>query len=876
MHPPKKALAFLRWFCREDYLEEIEGDLTEVFKKQHESSPFIAKWKFAWSVVKYFRPEFMKSLKNYQSNPFDMYNHYVKISIRNLWKNKSYSLLNILGLTAGTVSCLYILLYVQEQYSFDDHHKNAERIFRVITDISTNEKTDRMATISTAILPFIQEDFPEVEEAARVLYRADVNDHLFRVGDKSMYVTEGYYADSTFFNVFTYRFIQGSIRHCLDKPHSMVISSVVAAKLFGEGEAVNQTITMSDNFGTNEYTITGVFDYNYGRSHIRPNFIVNIYSGRFGGFIRKAREWAWDNNAYGYVKLRPGTDAKEFEVKVTNYVSERAKQRLAELGYTKVMHLQPIQEIHVHSNLSSEISKNSNANFLLILIIVSAFIQLIACINFMNLSTARSASRAKEIGIRKSAGAGKTAILWQFLNESILITVISIALALPVLYLLLPYFNIISQYTLSADIFSNPIIWQIVIALIIITGLFAGSYPAFYLSSFKAIEVLKGNFHHRLSAVNLRKGLVVFQFMISVGLIVSVMIIRNQVRFMQDKELGFNKEQKLVIPFRSRDAIRTRIEPFLNAITKLAAVKNATAARNYPGSKIGVDIDLYKTGQTMNDAKLIFADQVDENYFETMEIPLLAGRGFTKADTLGQIIINEAAARVLGISISEAPGENLHTGPAGEASTYPIIGVIKDFNFSSLHEEIKPLFFHYHPGNPNIIVSFQSNDYSTLLANLETAWKQINPQEPFAYFFVDESIQKQYETENTLLRLINSFTILAIFICCLGLFGLAAFKAEQRVKEIGIRKILGATTTSLVALLSKDFLWLVLIACVIITPIAGWAMSRWLQDYAYRISISWWFFVFPATAALLIALVAISFQSIKAAMANPVKNLRAE
>src|SRR5688572_7295413 len=325
MQPPRKAIAFLRWFCREEYLDEIEGDLLEIYKKQFENSPRKAKWKFALNVVRYFRPEFMKSLKDYQPNAFGMQKHYLKIGWRNLIKNKTYSLLNILGLTAGTVCCLYILLYVQEQYSFDDHHKNADRIFRITTDIITKDKTDRLATVSTVILPFIQDDFPEVEEAVRVMHRPDANDHVFRVGDRSMYITEGYYADSAFFNVFTYRFIEGSIHHCLDKPHSMVISSVVAKKLFGDEEAVNKTITMADNFGTNEFTITGVFDEGYGHSHIQPNFIMNIYSGRFGGFVRKAREWAWDNTAYGYVKLKPGTDAKAFEAKVTNYVSEKAK-----------------------------------------------------------------------------------------------------------------------------------------------------------------------------------------------------------------------------------------------------------------------------------------------------------------------------------------------------------------------------------------------------------------------------------------------------------------------------------------------------------------------------------------------------------------------
>jgi len=804
-----------------------------------------------------------------------MIKNYFITAWRNLWRNKTYSIINILGLTAGTVCCLYILLYVKEQYSFDNQHKNADRIFRITTDVITSDKTDKMATISPVILPAIQKDFPEVEEAVRVVNRSDVNEHLFRAGDKAIYITKGYYADSNFFKVFTYRFREGTMAHCLDKPLSMVISSDVAKRLFGNETAVNKTVTMTDRFGTNDFFITGVFDEKYVRSHISPNFIMNIYSGSLGGFIRNSSNWAFDNSAHGYVKLKPGTDTKLFEAKLTAYVAKNGKEQLMEAGYSKVMHLQSLRDIHVYSNLDSEIDKNSNSKFLTILLIIAAFIQLIACINFMNLSTARSASRAKEIGVRKSAGAGKLSMIKQFLGESLLLSCISISLALPLFYVLLPYFNDISQYNLSADVFSNSAIWRMVIALIIITGLLAGSYPAFYLSSFKAIEVLKGNFRHHLSSVSLRKGLVVFQFIISIGLIIAVVIIRNQVKFIQNKELGFNKEQKLVIPVRSREAILNS-EAYKNEISRLVEVNKVAGALYSPGFKIEEDIDLYKQGKTMNDARQVFFNAVDENYFDAMGIPLVAGRNFTRTDTLHQVIINETAAKELGLSISEAPGQNLYTGTDSNMMTFHIVGVLKDFNFASLHENIKPLFFQYNYRYPNLIVSANTANYSGLIAKLQTIWKSFNPQAPFEYSFLDENIQKQYETENTLLRIINSFTILAIFICCLGLFGLAAFMAEQRVKEIGIRKVLGASVSSITTLLCKDFLKLILISVVIVSPIAYYFMHKWLQDFAYRTTIGWWIFVTVGVIALLIALFTVSFQSIKAALANPVKSLRTE
>jgi putative ABC transport system permease protein len=804
-----------------------------------------------------------------------MLKNYFKIAWRNLWGNKTYSIINILGLTAGTVCCLYILLYIKDQYSFDSHHKDAGRIFRITTDVIVSDKTGRMATISPIIVPAIQRDFPEVEEAVRVMNRSDGNEHLLRVGEKSFYVTKGYYADSNFFNLFTYRFTQGNMSHCLDKPLSMVVSSSIAKRLFGNDAAVNKVITMTDRFGTNDFIITAVFDESYGHSHISPNFIMNIYSGRLGQFVRNSSDWAFDNEVHGYVKLKPNTDAKLFEAKLSPYIAKNGKEQLAAAGYTKVMHLQPIKDIHVHSNLNSEIDKNSNSKFLFILVIIAVFIQLIACINFMNLSTARSASRAKEIGVRKSAGAGKLSMITQFLVESLLISSIGIGIALPLLYALLPFFNDISQYNLSTDVFSTSFIWQIIFALIIITGLLSGSYPAFFLSSFKAIEVLKGNFRHHLSSAGLRKGLVVFQFMISIGLIIAVVVMRNQVKYMQRKDLGFNKEQKLVIPIRSRAAILT-VEAYKNEIARLSEVNKVAGVLYSPGFKIEENINLYKQGKTMHDTKPVSFNAVDENYFDAMGIPLVAGRNFTKADTLNQVIINETAAKELGLSTSEAPGQNLYAGADSNMTTFHIVGVLKDFNFASLHENIKPLFFEYHHTFPNLIVSSYAADYSSLIAKLQTAWKRFNPQAPFEYSFLDENIQKQYETENTLLRIINSFTLLAVFICCLGLFGLAAFTAEQRVKEIGIRKVLGASVNSITTLLCKDFLKLVLISVVIISPLAYYFMHKWLQDFAYRVNLSWWVFVVSGTIALLIAMVTVSFQAIRAAIANPAKSLRTE
>ncbi|MES1216791.1 MAG: FtsX-like permease family protein, partial [Bacteroidota bacterium] len=559
------------------------------------------------------------------------------------------------------------------------------------------------------------------------------------------------------------------------------------------------------------------------------------------------------------------------------FLNKYGGEQLKSVGMEKQFSLQPINTIHTTTGFRGlELTKPISPEFLYILILIAALIQIIACINFMNLSTARASKRAKEVGVRKVIGAVKSNLVKQFLSESFLLSLIGVIIALPLLILLLPYLNMITQADIQLRSLSDYRIWLMLATMITITGLAAGSYPAFYLSAFKAINVIKGNFTNHISAAGIRRSLVVFQFVLSLILITGIIVIYSQLNFIKNKDLGFDKNQKIGFTFYTNEAI-DQVPSFITDLQKFPEIKSVTRTDNIPGQDVLYDLHLFPAGgniATAPDASFIGAD---ENFIKTTGIKMVAGRDFRQGDS-ARIIINETLARVLGINPDKASGTKVFSQSGnGIPMTFEIAGVMKDYNYNSLRDEIKPLFIWYEQGNlPKVLISTESKNYKSLLGKIGALWNKDFAGIPFEYAFVDEEVQKQYKAEITLSNIINSFTLMAILVSCLGLFGLAAFSAEQRSKEIGIRKVLGANVTGIVQLLSKDFLKLVIIAIVIATPVAGWAMSKWLQQFAYRINISWWMFALAGLVAIVIALITVSFQAIKAAMANPVKSLRTE
>lgn len=809
-----------------------------------------------------------------------MFRNYFKTTFRNLWKNKTYSFINIIGLAIGTLCCLYILLYVEDQYSYDKHHKNAKDIYRITTSLTLPGDKHTNATSSPPFAPAMKNDFPEVKQFARVITTdfLGAKQHLLRYKEKSFYEKDAVYVDSTFFDVFTYHFTNGSPTNALKEPYSVVLLKPVADKLFGNEDPVNKVIEINNQYEKHDFKVMGVVDESLGKSHIHANMFLTMNSGGIGKYALESQAWAGDNFANEYVKLNPRTDVAALEKKFPAFLNKYGAGQLKEIGMQKQLHLQPLTSIHTTTIYENEMGKTVSKSFLYLLLLIAALIQIIACINFMNLSTARASKRAKEVGVRKVIGAGKKDLIKQFLGESFLLSLIGVLIALPLLLIALPYLNKITQADIQLSFFSDYRLWIMLSSLIVVTGLVAGSYPAFYLSAFQAIKVIKGNFTNHVSALTIRRSLVVFQFVLSIVLIACIIIIYSQMNYINNKDLGFEKNQHLVFSFYTEDS-KSKMPAFMNDLRQMADIKTVSKSNNYLSQFVGQDFGVYLAGGSEAAATDAQNITTDEYFVKANGIKLISGRDFRLYDS-GKVLINETLMKRLGLTPENAPSTRLYFQFKPDPETFvEVAGVMKDFNYNSLHNDVKPFMLFYNPARSdisNITVAANSKNYKDMLAKIETLWHKDLPDTPFEYLFLDNEVQKQYETEITLSRIINSFTLMAILISCLGLFGLAAFSAEQRNKEIGIRKVLGASVTGIVQLLSKDFLKLVLIAIVIATPIAWWAMNKWLQAFAYRIHISWWMFAIAGLVAIFIALMAVSFQAIKAAIANPVKSLRTE
>ena len=810
-----------------------------------------------------------------------MLKNYFKIAFRNLARNKAFSFINIFGLAAGLATCLLIMLYIFNESSYDKYHKDGDRVFRIA---STSGKGESWAAGPGPLSWGLKNELPEVEQSARLLTFPDIATMLMKYQSssesKQFFETNGYYVDSTFFQLFTYDFIYGNAATALDQPGSTVISKELSNKFFGKENPVGKPILITTPFGEMNYTVTGVFTSEKRKSHIPANFFLTMRNNDMWNWVQNQTRWTTNNIFFTYIKLKEGVNAQTFEKKLNPFFDKHAGADMKAAGFSKTLFMQPVKDIYLHSNLGNEIGANGNINYLYILGSIAAFILIIACINFMNLSTARSQKRAKEVGIRKVMGVQKRSLIYQFLGESFLMCLIALILALALAWAILPVFNSLTQKNIKP--FDEPSLIGWIIALTGVTGLFAGLYPAFYLSAFKPVSVLKGKIMNNFSAAAIRKGLVVFQFTISICLVLGAIVIWQQLDLLKNQQLGFNKEQKIVLPMQqSYKNSESNYTPLKNELLKVPGVQAVSSGSTYPGIPDLNDMLFYAEGKTASDVVDIRLSAIENQYIETLGIQLLNGRTFSKEFTAdsASIILNEAAVKQLGYEPVNAVGRKIQYDFAGSHAALLVVGVVKNFNFESLHSEIKPCGFTtgvFANKYGYVIASLKTTDYAASLKAIENSWVKLNPGTPFVYSFLDKDFQRNYEKEQQTSRIIIYFTIIAILIACLGLFGLAAFSAEQRTREIGIRKVLGASITDVTALLSKDFIKLILIAIIIASPLAWYCMNKWLQDFAYRITISWWMFAAAGLLAVLIALVTVSFQAIKAGIANPVKSLRTE
>lgn len=807
-----------------------------------------------------------------------MIRNYLKIALRNLLKNKAYSFINIAGLALGLTCCLLITMYVVDELSYDHFHKNADRIYRINADLKFGGHDYVLAVVSDPMGHTLVKDYPQVKNAVRF---REQGSFLVKKGAENLKETRVIFADSTLFDVFSFPLIYGDPKTALAAPNTVVITESTARKYFNKVDVMGETLLLDDE--TN-YKITGVIKDIPKNSHIQFDFFLAMAG------LEESKQNNWlSHNFNTYLLLEEGAKieqlAAEMDKVVEKYVGPMAQQLMQitmdefrksgnYLNYTFI----PLTDIHLHSNRTAELSPNGNIQYVYIFSAVALFVLLIACINFMNLATARSAGRAREVGIRKVMGSLKSSLIGQFLTESVVMALLSLVLAVAGVWLLLPWFNQLSGKEMALGAFVNAAIVPVLLLFVVATGLLSGSYPAFFLSSFRPVNVLKGRLSQHAKGGGLRSALVVFQFITSVLLIIGTIVIYRQLNYIQTKQLGFNKEQVLII--NDAYALGDQLSAFKEEALRETGVVSGTISSYLPVPSSRSDSPIFPS-PVPDQTKAVATQQwrVDHDYIKTMGMEMSQGRDFSK-DFLSDstaVIINEAAARLL--NFDNPVGQHIYSLQNtidGKMDKYEVIGVVKNFHFESLRSNISPVVFFLASSRGNISFRLNSDDITGTINRIQSKWRSMAAGQPFAYTFMDESFDQMYRAEQRIGNIFISFAILAIFIACLGLFGLSAFMAEQRTREIGIRKVLGASVSNIVAMLSKDFLKLVLIATVIAFPIAWWGMSKWLEDYAYRTEISWWIFALAGVVAVLIALATVSFQAFRAAVSNPVDSLKIE
>lgn len=789
------------------------------------------------------------------------------VAIRNFKRDKGYSLLNILGLTIGVTFSLFLIFYIKDELSYDRYHEKADRISRIVAHINERDKNINWTSTQLPLGPTLKKDYPEVEESARFLYRERT---MFKNGDNRFFETKIYYADSTVFNIFTYKFIEGAAARALTEPNSIVISKTIAEKYFGKNTpTVGKTLqTVADL-----YKITGVIEDVPANSHIRFDMLISA-STILKGNRDNPDSWGGFNN-FTYVLLKPGTSAEAFEKKLVPMYERYMAPIFAKFNVKVHYGVQPVTSIHLHSDLDGEPEELGSMSYIWIFSAVAFFMLLIACINYMNLTTARSARRAKEIGIRKVTGSSKEQLVAQFLTESLLTAFVAVLLSAGLVMLLLPLFNTISGKTFTNRTLLHPFNVALLLGITLFTGLVGGSYPAFYLSSFKPVSILKGALSKASGNVNLRRSLVVVQFSISMIMLICTWVVYAQLSYVEKKDLGFSKEQVMTITVNTGQDERSKIFALNNDLRTQSSVKSVGTGDSYPGSP-NANLNLFTV-----ESKNGFVDKgvscytIDEHYLGALGMQVVTGRNFSGlADTLHGILVNEAMAKYF--SWDHPLGKRVKF-PGDTSGRYlEVVGVIKDFNQKSLYNPIAPLLLFYGANNNIIQVKLNNGNVKASITQAENTWKKYFPQLPFEYKFLDADFNSQYAADQKRGKIFASFSILTVIITCLGLLGLIAFTTQQRQKEISIRKIMGAGLAEIVPLVTKNFVLLVGIACLIAFPVAYIFMNKWLNVFPFNTGLHIMPFILSAVAVLAITMLTVIFHTVKAALASPAANLRTE
>ncbi|MGB4973927.1 MAG: ABC transporter permease [Cyclobacteriaceae bacterium] len=807
-----------------------------------------------------------------------MYRSYFKIGWRNLVKNKGLFAINITGLAMGIATCLIIMLFVVDELSYDRYNEKADRMVRIVLKGKFNGEVIKEAVTPAPVAPTLKDEFPEVEEATRLRNFGSpqiTHDNTTYSNSKVAFV------DPTFFSVFTLPFLQGDPTSALTEPNTIVLTKDEAAKYFGKEDPINKILEFKES--GEQYKVTGIIENLPSNSH----FHFDLFASMKG--LAHARENNWmASNYFSYLVLHKGTDFKEFEEKlpaiIEKYMGPQVEQmgmtfeKFTENGNEIGLYVQPLTDIHLHSDFDgqSELEAGGDIKAVYIFGAISLFMLLIACINFMNLSTAGATKRNKEIGVKKVLGSARNQLIHQFLVESFIATVVAMVLAAVLVVFALPVFNQLSGKELDASFILSTKVLMSLLALGLLITVLAGSYPAFFLSSIKPISALKNKTVSVGKSKGIRSALVVFQFVVSAALILSIIIVNQQMDFIQNKEIGYDRDHLLVL--RDSYLLGTNENAFKNQLLNDPRIESITMSAFVPAGPTDNNMTSVYPGNQYEAQRRTIEYNIDGKYIPTMGMELVAGRNFSEltGSDSSNVIINETSVKTFGLGDNPI-GQVLtvNAGSNGKERSLTVIGVVKDFHFRSLRESIAPLIMLNNPYG-GLIIRTKTNEMAELLASIENKWKSFQVEEPFAYAMLDELYNETYLAEQKINNIMKIFGVLTIFVACLGLFGLVTFNAEQRVKEIGIRKVLGANVTEMVSLLSKDLITLVAISFIIAFPLGYYLMNKWLQDFAYKIEIQWWVYAVAGLTTLLIAFFTMSFKTIKSALANPIESLRSE
>src|SRR6187455_1668438 len=816
-----------------------------------------------------------------------MIKHYLKISFRNLWKYKSFSAINIVGLAIGMAACLLILQYVSFKLSFDQFHKKADNIYRVVNDRYQQGKLIQHGTITySGVGRAMNNDFEEVIQNTRV---APSGEAIITYNDKKIAESNLFFVDSNFLTVFDFPLVAGDKQSVLIRPNTVLLSEKLIDKIFDhEGKDYDQFVGKAITLWTDSmpYKIEGVLKNIPENSHLQFQMLISYRT-----LINNWKEADHDftqSDFWHYVQLKRGTDYKALNAKLGAF-SQKYFEGNKISGSDETFYLQPLSKAHLYSDFEYEIGRTGSATVVWALLIIALFIITIEWVNYINLATARSVERAREVGIRKVVGCERRQLIFQFLAESALVNLISMIIAIILVFLLQSAFNQLLNYQLSLSYLLTKGLngYSILIGLIsiVVAGIFvSGLYPAFVLSSFKPIAVLKGKFSSSQKGIFFRKALVIGQFTVTIALIIGSLVVMKQIRYMNHKELGFNMDQVLIVkpPTLTNwdSTFISRTNSFKEELKQIAHVQAATTSWNVPGGDIGRSFNVRQADSATTNKFTVRHTSVDYDFLNVYGVKLIAGRNFIRTDhdpngsKLHNILINRSAAKLLGFSSPEnAIGKAILKGDR----KWDVIGVVDDYHQKSLRYPLEPIIFMpFYSTNSQISIKLTPGDLAGTIQQIKKKYEAFFPGNLFDYNFLDETFNKQYENEQLFKKAFGIFAGLAIFVACLGLLGLTMFATIQRTKEIGVRKVLGASVSNIVVLLSKNFLKLILLSTIVAFPLAWWAMRLWLEDFAYRVNIGWWIFILAGASALMIALITISFQAIKAAIANPIKSLRTE